>query len=193
MRSRRDCSAWGEGGKGGGGGGRGGWTTQDSMIWRSYSYHYEDDLLLWQQPCTSTERHPKEGEVSFFEMLVPIYMQTHSVPHTRVHSSTPITEVVLWSDFLVPISQTTRRHISDDTNPYLKPGVVYVCMYVCMCVCVCVWASLCVLWDFRLQQRWSWDLRYSWVLYGVGWYPVTDNSGQPVKQYGLLDCWRWNQ
>ena len=148
------------------------------------TFFRDGSRALWQKNT------PKKGEVvRFFEMLVPIYMHTHSAPHTGVHSSTPITDVVLCSDFLVPMYQTTRRHISDDTNPYLKLGFVYVCMCVCVCVCECD----CVLWDFRLQQRWSWGLRSSWVLYGEGWYPVTNDSGQPVKQYGLLDCWRWNQ
>jgi len=114
LRFRRDCRACGEGGGGGERGGRGGWKTQDSMIWRSHGYHYEDDVLSWLQPCTLTERYPKEGEiVSFFEMFVPIYMHTHNVPHTKMHSSTPMTEVVLCSDFLVPMSvpNYTRSHL----------------------------------------------------------------------------------
>ena len=99
------------------------------------TFFRDGSRALWQKNT------PKKGEVvRFFEMLVPIYMHTHSAPHTGVHSSTPITDVVLCSDFLVPMYQTTRRHISDDTNPYLKLGFVYVCMCVCVCVCVSVTA-----------------------------------------------------
>ena len=80
---------------------------------------------------------PQTGEVVSSKFWYP-FTRTLTVPHTRMHSSTPITEVVLGSDFLVPTFQTTRRHISDDTNPYLKPAVVYARA----CVCVCVFCEI---------------------------------------------------
>jgi len=73
----------------------------------------------------------------------------YTVPHAQLHCATctitlchipacillpPIMKVVLCSEFLVPTYQTTQRHISEETNPYLKPRV----MYVCMCVSVSV-------------------------------------------------------
>ena len=73
----------------------------------------------------------------------------YTVPHAQLHCATctitlchipecillpPIMKVVLCSELLVPTYQTTQRHISEETNPYLKPRV----MYVCMCVSVSV-------------------------------------------------------
>ena len=77
--------------------------TQDGMIWRSHSCHHEEDLLSWWKPCTWEDRCPKVGEVvSFFGTML-----INTVPHTRMHSSTLIMEVVLCSEFLVPMYQTT--------------------------------------------------------------------------------------